>query len=533
MSAGTSTTVFKEDVMLRSFILVALLMATTTPTATSTQLAQGDQIRLSDCMVRHTDPTTGRHSFSLATPEQMAAAAIPSQIAACLVLQSYQVIKAPVSWIETVRFFTRLGKARVAVTTTFYFDAPNDYHLFVLEYDGTNWVQVYSGQYANDANQNGNDVGDLNGDNLPDIVVGHATGITAFLDDGAGSYTRLAPESGDAATVLLFADVNGDSNLDVISLPWSGDITVRLGDGTGKFPSGFGVPGTFAGYNDMELGDVDNDGKNELLVTSGQADVPNVTVYELAPGLPFVNSYQVATPHQNSAGIAALDISADGRTDVALSRASNQPDAGIWTYEQSVTGQLIEPPDFVPSYDIPESLEVGDLLCSRHPGLVVAHGGWLTLGFFPVLPTGGFDFEILCPLPYASHYDPRAGIAVGDGDGDKALDVFVAEYNNGVLWLRGTTPCCVAGAPPDQLLAIKAGANKDVQFYWTPVSLASAGIWRGDAKTAIPGMPTGAVKVCSGPSPSCTATGEISGPPESFFQALGDPLCLLGKSENP
>lgn len=512
--------------MFQTAIIATLLTTVPAP--------HGGQIRANGAIpgkeVRHTDPATGEHWFSPATSEQMAVAAGQPSVAACSILDPYRVIKSPVSWIEAVRFFTRLGRSRVAITTTFYFDPPSDYHLFVSEYDSGlgMWKEVYSGQYATSANETGLDTGDLNGDGLPDVVVGHETGITAFLDDGTGGYVRLAADSGDLATVLVVADINGDTKLDVISLPWIGPITVRYGDGTGRFPSKESVPGTFEGYNDMELGDVDGDGRDELLVMSGQSIVPNFTVYELAPGLPFVGDYWVASPPENVSGIAALDFTADGRLDVALSKAYNRPESGVWTYAQSGGGTLIEPPGFVPSYDIPESLEVGDLTCTG-PGLIVAHGGWMALGFFPTLPTGGFDFETLCPLPYASHYDSRAGLAVGDGDGDGALDVFVADYNYGGLWLRGTTVCCVPGTSPDLLKAVKSGAAKDVTFTWGPVAVTSGTIWRVPVKSAIPGVPVGAVEVCSGPSPSCTSAGEMVGPRESFFQVLAGAGCRQGE----
>jgi hypothetical protein len=65
----------------------------------------------------------------------------------------------------------------------------------------------------------------------------------------------------------------------------------------------------------------------------------------------------------------------------------------------------------------------------------VAHGGWNELGLYLGGPST-LGSETLFPLPYASDYPSRA-LAAGDVTGDGRPDVLIADYNNGLVVLRG------------------------------------------------------------------------------------------------
>ena len=166
-------------------------------------------------------------------------------------------------------------------------------------------------------------IGDLNEDGKADLVAGTAAGVTAILGKGDGTFTKL-PEQENFAyyTVdLAIADLNGDGHLDLgvgdqeprggpqgglgivpgkgdgtfaelVQLPPAGDIYgVATGDVNGdgrpdlvgRAPSGVRVLfGTVGGgvalesglgiasigyYAAAELGDMDGDGKLDMLTT--------------------------------------------------------------------------------------------------------------------------------------------------------------------------------------------------------------------------------------------------------------------------
>lgn len=86
----------------------------------------------------------------------------------------------------------------------------------------------------------GVDVGDTNGDSVPDIVIssnGAAT-LTSLVNDGSGAFTDpvTRPAGGSRSRFVALADVNNDTLLDALVVNnGSGTISVLLGNGDGTF----------------------------------------------------------------------------------------------------------------------------------------------------------------------------------------------------------------------------------------------------------------------------------------------------------
>jgi uncharacterized repeat protein (TIGR01451 family) len=119
---------------------------------------------------------------------------------------------------------------------------------------------------------------------------------------------------------------------------------------------------------------------------------------------------------------------------VHVSVGGNKPNSWVVTRVQLPDGTLAKP--YVrQSYDIPESLEVADVTGDGRGDLVVLHGGWNEMGVYDSTP-GTNPAETLYAIPYASHYGVK-GLAIGDVSGDGRADVADADYNNGLVLLRG------------------------------------------------------------------------------------------------
>jgi hypothetical protein len=118
---------------------------------------------------------------------------------------------------------------------------------------------------------------------------------------------------------VALADLNGDSHLDLlVANEQSDNLTVLLGDGTGRFTAAPGSP-VAAGHmpNDIALGQIDGDGALDLAVANHDAHSLTVLLgdgrggFRPAPGSPI--PVQVR-PHPH--GIAAADFNGDGHLDL-------------------------------------------------------------------------------------------------------------------------------------------------------------------------------------------------------------------------
>ncbi|MDO7845682.1 FG-GAP-like repeat-containing protein [Hymenobacter sp. M29] len=119
-------------------------------------------------------------------------------------------------------------------------------------------------------------VGDLDGDGDPDIVLPQRYQYEIGTNDGQGRFAwrLLEPQSGpmnpgDLLEKASLVDVDGDHDLDLLSI--SGKGSVLFNDGKGGFGHEEQLPSVYCAT--LALGDLDGDGAPDLAVTDGQEHV--------------------------------------------------------------------------------------------------------------------------------------------------------------------------------------------------------------------------------------------------------------------
>jgi hypothetical protein len=170
-------------------------------------------------------------------------------------------------------------------------------------------------------------VGRFNGDALDDVALTHlnSAGVTILLATGGGAF-RVGPGSpygADNGRAVAAGRVNGDAFTDLAVVTQTGNFTVLLGDGTGRFTPGFG-PLALGSAPLLALGPI-GAGPSEDVALGVSALTAGVGVllndgaggFAPAPGSPFPTGTRSASrPH-------VADMNHDGLGDVAMSHSSS------------------------------------------------------------------------------------------------------------------------------------------------------------------------------------------------------------------
>jgi len=182
------------------------------------------------------------------------------------------------------------------------------------------------------ANSNCAAIGDLNGDGRQDVFVanhpysnGQGGEDEVWLNEGNGNFINSGQKLGgsDAARRVKLADVNGDSNLDVIVL--NGDTNrLWLNNGEGQFlvsKQNFGT-----GENiDLSVGDIDNDGDLDLVIAKGAwGKTPKgIQVWTNDGKGNFSQTQNIG--NYDGYGLASADLNHDDYLDLVLVNGADQP----------------------------------------------------------------------------------------------------------------------------------------------------------------------------------------------------------------
>jgi hypothetical protein len=328
------------------------------------------------------------------------------------------------------------GRLDVAVATGSNGDAVNDRSVFVFlqTSQGTLSPPV---RYSTGVDARGIAIGDLNGDGRADLAVCGDAGVVVLRQQPDG--TLGAPAfiaTGQDADGVAIGDLNGDGRADLaVSHSGEAQISVMYQTATGDLapPRRYRVPG--AGFDQIAIGDVTGDGLRDLVFLRGTSGRANLAVFRQDGA-----THQLIGPYLYGWGItrtahsfALGDLSGDGRTDVAVTWGGDQPDCGLGIFRRGAN-DLLQAAIPVGCSDSPEPIAVADMNGDGLLDLVVAHGGWQSLGTLIQQPDGTYVTETLDPLPYASSYAPQS-LAVGDLNGDGRPDVALVDGNNGLVIL--------------------------------------------------------------------------------------------------
>jgi len=289
-------------------------------------------------------------------------------------------------------------------------------------------------------------VGDINGDNAPDLAVTNSdpssNSVSILLGNGSGSFGAKTdfPVGARPVSVVL-ADFDHNGTLDLATANEDANtISVLLGDGTGSF----GQKHDFsAGSSPTSIacGDFNKDGRPDLVVTNLFSNTITVLLGNgdgtFGAGVAYATS-------NNPQAVAVGDLNGDGNLDlVTASTDYNRFPATLMSvFLGHGDGTFAAKADYVPSLapqaapvrptSIPRPLSVaiGDLNSDSHPDVVVGSDFGITAYF----GNGAGNFSASQSL---SAIEFPVSVAIGDIDGDGRADILVAGTGSVVSLIRG------------------------------------------------------------------------------------------------
>jgi hypothetical protein len=353
------------------------------------------------------------------------------------------------SWPEAVVAGEWMGDGRTdaALSTSFDFDPSDDQqvHLFAQTAAGalTRTHQITVGVEPVALAR-----GDLGRDGVHDLVVvnkgEHTLGL--LIQSTPGTFSEMITYTTDLdPDAVAVGDFNTDLYDDIaVAHAVSQTVAIYYQQADGTLAAPIHLPVGSDGFNDLDVGDLDHDGRDDLVLLRGAALADQVViVYQrdgvLSDTLALTAEAGGYVPH----GLAVGDVTGDGRDDVVITAGGNTPNAFVNVFPQQPDGTMAVTPTVYPAYHIPEAVEIGDVNHDGRNDVLIVHAAWASLSIYLQNDTGTLDAYVSDPLPYDDFYRPGA-LDLADVSGDGALDVLVATHGavpeqTGLAVLTNTT----------------------------------------------------------------------------------------------
>jgi subtilisin family serine protease len=167
--------------------------------------------------------------------------------------------------------------------------------------------------------------GDITGDGVPDILTAAGTGggphvkvIDGVTFNDVQSFFAFDPALRDGV-YLASGDVNGDGRDDLVTAAGAGGgprVTVRSGIDSRVLFDFFAYSPLYTGGVQVAVGDVNGDGFGDIITGTGAGGGPNVKVFNGRDGTAFASFFAYAPEFTGGVYVAAGDTDGDGRAEV-------------------------------------------------------------------------------------------------------------------------------------------------------------------------------------------------------------------------
>jgi hypothetical protein len=265
---------------------------------------------------------------------------------------------------------------------------------------------------------------DFNGDGHVDAAMLNEwdASVSVLTGDGAGRLgsQRVYSLGAALARAMAAGDLDGDGDLDIFAAAWGGSTRLLLNEGDGTFESRSG-PASAGDAEHGALGDLDGDGAADAVLALGWDETLNI-LFDTANG----SSSMILDVGRPAERVRLADLDGDGDLDIVVVRWTAYQDS-ISVFLNQGGGAFGVRGDYQGGYSA-QDVAIGDVTGDDVPDLVVGHAKERAV---VLAGRGDGTFGAGAEVSLAPSCATR--IALGDADGDGALDIFGLSGRGGVL----------------------------------------------------------------------------------------------------
>ena len=290
---------------------------------------------------------------------------------------------------------------------------------------------------------------DVNNDGKPDLIVANSDGntVSVLLNTtvpGATTPSFAAQQTfatGDKPVFVTVGDMNGDGKPDLIVANDNGNtVSVQLNStAPGAATPSYTAQQTFATGSDPQsvtTADVNGDGKPDLIVANTNSNIVSVLLDTTAPGAatPSFAAQQTFATGSAPQSVTVADINGDGKPDLIVANAGdNAVSVLLNTTAPGATTPNFATEQTFATGSAPQSVTVADVNGDGKPDLIVVNANGNTVSvLLNITAPGATTPSFATQQTFATGVGPQS-VTVANVNGDGKPDLIVANFNDNTI----------------------------------------------------------------------------------------------------